>query len=506
MLAVRTRLAILSVAAAMVLCACPLMAQEAPVPPKIAPVVELPKAESVLTHIPDDAMGFVAVPNVQGTIERAEEYLKEVGITEMMKSLLPDGVLPAIKKAGKLGDGFNPNGGLALVMLDMKKFGLDLKTIEKMKLAGQEVKLPMVFLVPGTSIEGVFGNYPISDVKDMEGFKKIGLRMGESYAVRIGGYVALSPRLDALKSLMQAKKSVVSSLSKKHAEVVARSDVVLHIDMQVCKTTFLDMLTLFEKQIDEAKLAATHPAAPDENGITQPNPMANMESFFRIYLAIYREILPQLDAATISLRFGEKGLVFEEYVDFLPDSLLGKVLAAYEPSGKSLLNRLPNLTYVLAIGSSGTTEKSRAETAKLSRRFSEIILKNIKGLSEENRTKISKLSEQANEQITGIQVVFGGAPQGSGVFGGAMVLECRNSAKMKDLLAKIIACSADLINASSDDAEKNKMKIRYERNVGKVGAIDVDAISLEIPAITNMSDEERQEIKTVLGDERLRFS
>ena len=71
--------------------------------------------------------------------------------------------------------------------------------------AAEEPKQPFVLLVPGQSVAGVFGNYPIEQVGE---YQQITLRMGPMLATQCGGYIALSPRADALKALSESSKKV----------------------------------------------------------------------------------------------------------------------------------------------------------------------------------------------------------------------------------------------------------------------------------------------------------
>jgi len=436
--------------------------------PQVQPVPEteesapaepnMPKAEPVLQHIPADAIGFVIVNDVGTMTAAVDNYLSEVGLAPLLAEKMPNGVLDAIKSALMLGEGFNPNGGFAAAMLPPDKYGVDLDKLMKRHggegaeeepsgTPAEEPKLPLLILVPGAGVQEVFGNYEQTSVGK---YTEVALRMGKMLATQVGGYVALSPRADVLDSLAAADTNVASKLSKEQAEFVDGSLIAFHVDFAGAAKT---METVFEK-LQKDITARTERGARGKF-VAPLGPM----------LLIQQLLVSQLDTVTAGLRLTETGLVCEYAVSWKPDSEIGKAIAAVTPPAAPPLNRLPNLPYVIAYGA-GARGKPLGQAEQT---FAFDMLDKMMSsgafpkMDEEMLSALKELVSLTNEEVTEVQFVAGGAPEGSGLVALGCVVGCNNSARVKDaIVEKVPAMINRLIEKAAKEAEKEPREVEEQ--------------------------------------------
>ncbi|MCJ7544440.1 MAG: hypothetical protein MUP47_07750 [Phycisphaerae bacterium] len=425
--------------------------------------VAMPKPESVLQHIPADALGYVVVRDVGALMGKVDAYLAEIGLAELVAPAMPTGALDSVRAAAMLGEGFNPSGGCAVVMLDPEKLGVDLLAImgQGEEPASQpetepvEPKLPIVILVPGLSVESVFGNYPITPGQK---YTEVALRVGPMLAKQMGGYVCLSPSAEALDALAAAAPA---SPPAELTELLARSDITLHINMEVAAP-------LVDKLLAKGVASMAEGQAPPV-----------IRSIWSTYMGFYKELCSQMTAVSIGGRFVPTGVVIEAMAGFKPDSPLGRAIATAQPAGGNLLGRVSSPSYVLAIGMATTSSE---ETENQQKAFAIDIVDTclamppLNALAEQTKADLKALVLALSEQQAGgMQMVIGGAPRGSGLFGASAVLRCKDSAALKELLLGAVPLVETVIKTLAEE-EELPFQIVTTRGVATVDGLAVDAI------------------------------
>jgi len=438
-------------------------------PAKAPPAKAMPKAEPILTHMPAGSAGFVIINNAKATAGKVDKFIDELGLSQM----------------------------LGAVLLDPKAF--DVNLLEVFGIAGPppmrvnqpapaegdvpaKPKVPFVIFVPGAGVKEVFGAYPMEAAGK---YTLVKLPVGPVYAGQLGGYVIISPIDKALDAVIGAKKRAAAEMPAEQVKVLVEADLGYYMNMKVAGPILADILT-------QAGAQATRDAGP-------------MAPLLATYMGIYRDIIKQLDSVTVGARLVSTGLVVEEMASFKADSAYGKAMAAAKPSGKCALDRLPNLKYVLAVGAVGSTNP---QEAKLNLDIINALLSNefFQGLPEAEKARLKKIAEGLNEQITAMQMFGGGAPEGSGVFGVSFVIRCKNADKVKQLLAEKATFAEALIkHIGKDDEDVKKLTIRYVEGVETIGSVSADAITIEHPELTKMSDSDREDMRKVLGEDKIRL-
>ena len=447
-----------------------------------------PKIEPALDHIPAGAMGYVVIRDLKKSLGDLHDYLAAIGVTELMEGQIPEDLLGFVVTTMSLGEGFNPSGDVAAVMLNPAQFDVDLLQmigIEAGPAEGppKEPKLPLVVFVPGKGIAQVFPQYGLEQAGKST---KLMSPAGPVFARQCGGYIIISPMDEALDAVLKARKKTAAELTKDQLAGINRGNVGLYLNLEVIGP-------LAGKALDalKAQLGAT------ERGPAMPVDLGKVIDF-------YKGLLSQVKGAAIAVRLGKEALLLEKFVSVKPDSQLGRIFAAAEPGRGGLLDRLPNLPYVLALGSRSLGEKSNALMTEMTNPLLEGMFKKDDVLT----GKFKKLVSQMSEQFVSQQLVIGGAPADSGLFGVAVVSKCKDAEKAKALLvdyAKLIReMILSLVPEGRPTEDIAKVEVKLSKAVETVAGVSVDAIEVTHPELAEMGENDKEEMATVLGEARIR--
>jgi hypothetical protein len=517
-----------------------LYAQDAgtPATPPATAKAPMAKAAPVLKQVPAGALGYVFVNNLKDTGAAVDKFLADIGLAPMVAATMPTGLLDFVKAQAKLGEGFNPNGGLAVVMMDPGKFGFDIfkamnlpeadstppkelnlgpapapvdvttppqappiqaeegsgeKTADMpaptakaddAKADGEaaEQKVPVVFYVAGSSVKDLV---PAGTETKEEGkLTKLTLGGDEVFAVAKDGYVLFSPNQKALEAALAAEKKADSELSAAEADAFARADIGVHANMKLAAPILTKLMEKFQ--------------AMAQSGMVH-SPMGMMTE----QLNTYKEFFDSADSLALTGKFADTGLVFEVLLALRPDSTMGKTLAAYKPTTGPLLNKLPDLQYVLAIGCQGTGKADEASLKSIDSLFK---MEPFSRVPAENQTQFKDVVKGMSEQVTGVQFVGGGAPESKGLFAMAAVLECKDTAAVKALLEKLATAAQSTVQTlGKDDEGLAALKVVYEKEAETAGDAKVDSITVTCPHFDTMSDDAKAKMATVLGENKVRL-
>ncbi|MDP6045459.1 MAG: hypothetical protein QGG25_07615, partial [Phycisphaerae bacterium] len=455
-------------------------------------------AEPVLKHIPAGATAYVIVNNIQNTLTKIENYGTDLGLMPPKPADAPKTsmMLTMLRQMAMLGDGFNPNADAAVVLLDIKQYGFNLPGLIESGMAGKELDeknaqaiangIPFVIYVPGSSIKGVFGKYPIAQ----EGLlTTVKLRMGKMFAAKAGSYVILSPNKDALKAVLTSAKKTEDELTKAQAALIKRNDISYNVDFKILSPPLNAFMAAIKKQV-----------AQEEPEIA---PILN------IYFSLFTQIFDQLDSESGGIRIDKTGIIAEAVDVAKPGTTMAKtwaVMGQAKSKGAGVLNSIPSLPYVLAFGAAG--QPGAGGGAELFTKLVDDVLA-IEPLASKltaaTKAKTKKTVAGLINEITEIQVVAGGAPAGNGLFGLSYCIKCKDSANFKSLLADKASLVKTFLKALIDDNDVNDLTITYSKGVETVGSIPVDAIEISHPEMAKMSQKERTEMTKVLGEDKIRF-
>jgi len=463
------------------------LAQTAVPPPVKKPLVAV-KVEPVLGHIPAGSAGFLVLNNVQKSVGNIEKFIDGIGMGEMIKQNMPDGLLRAALAGLNVGEGFNSAGGLAVVMLDPAKFDVDLidmvtaTTRPRATKPAKEPKLPLVIFVPGVGVQTVFANYkPVRAGKSW----KIASPAGPVFARQHAGYILVSPTDKAIDAVVASRVPAARGLTAAQLAALAASDIAVYLNMDVLGpigAKGLDVLTAEFKKM---------PA--------QPMPMDIGKIF-----GFYKSLLTQAKGAVITVRLTKSAAIVDELVAFKPDSLIGKAIAVAKFTKSVPLGRLPNLPYVFAANTHYAGKEANKQLMAL---MAPLLGEMFKGNKDAQAT-FDKINADSADQAQSVQIVLGGAPKDSGLFGLAYVITCKDSAKLKALTADSIGIAktiwTSMLPKGEAKEELSKLKITYAKAVETVSGLSVDAIEIDHPRIAELDADDREKMTDILGEDKIR--
>ncbi len=450
--------------------------------------------ESVLRHVPSDCLGFAVVRNVKDCTSKVDAFLQAVGLPNQQ---LPD-VLGLISRQVGLGEGFDPNGGFAAVFLDPQQYGADLVTLiagpaARRPAPAETAPLPLVLLVAGKDPARMFAaREPVREGKLV---RFTGTDKKPTYCLRAGGYVALGPHLEAVRTVAGASRSILGQLSESDKAFLAANDLAAWVDFRML-SPILDAGIARARAGLEAKREQPRPA--DMPMIL--NPAEALVGGMGGALNEWRDQLQQIGNVKLGLRFAATGISVDARAAYLPDSAVGQALAAYRPAPGPLLRRLVGMPYAVAFAVRNPPEMPQEWSRKRTdRAFAE---KPFKDLPEEVKAKLRRVSRTMDEQIRGLQLWVGPSSGGAGALRVACVIECGSAGEVRRALADGVAAAGHLIREMGQSEGLKNVSLAYKRAAVALARQEADAIDVDS---SKMSESGRKELKALLGEGNARL-
>lgn len=454
---------------------------------------QVPVREDVMRHIPHDALGFVVARSVRSATDTADEFLEKTGISEQAEEVLGEGVLEAIASELTLGEGFDADGGFAVVLLNPEPLGIDVEkeisraiaqsTISSMPgMAGvldtifdrwpssqpSMPQVPYAMLLPGSDVQSVLPAAKVSQGADGTTLSFAGVEQ-EFHAASLGQYVVVSPLAVAVEAVSEARSRPVE-LTGGHAELLETSEVVAWVDVEGIRNALGGLLEKIEQM--EAPSDAT--TAPTTQAKDFMEGLASLKEPSLIGPSML-DTFKQVRQITAGVYVTELGPRVEAVVEYNPDSEYAAARATRGVPG-ALLDRLPDMPYMMALGC--TTQQWSPE---ITRQRLEHYINKLEEVDEETRAELAEAGAELIGQVKSVQFVWGAAPEGhmSGAFGFAGVLECDDSQQVRSLLARLSeAGNQALTQAAGNEEDIPELKITHSADTETVDETSVDMLTL----------------------------
>jgi hypothetical protein len=116
-----------------------------------------------------------------------------------------------------------------------------------------------------------------------------------------------------------------------------------------------------------------------------------------------------------------------------------------------------------------------------------------------------KLTEALGDEVTGMQMVGGGGKT-KGLFGTAIVIQCKSATQTKALLKEKTGLVTELLQdvLSAEEKDLKTAKVTYTKGAETIGSVQVDSMEITSKEIKNISPHDRKEMAKVLGEDKLR--
>jgi hypothetical protein len=435
-----------------------------------------PVAEDVYQYIPADCMGFFVVNNLASTLNDSYEFTKEIGLGDMVAPAAPEGFLPLIAQAIGLKEGYNPNGSVAVVMMNPEKTEWNMFPQQN----AAPTPPPLVILAAGKSAEEAFA----LAVKQEDGTVVVATPDNQMNQVKqVGDYIAMSPNAKALE--LVGKET--STLADKHRTVLKGGHLGIFYNFQVVAPFIQKMMADMEENRMGAMMAM--------------NPVFGMQK-------MQMEQMNQMDAMSVNMKIAEQGVMMHGLVAYKADSPYAKAMQAVQPAELPLLGRVPNMPYVFATGFTGydqiDPELMKTNMDMMIQMLETIMSNEGMQLPEDLKTRMQTTSTDLFGQLKSAQIVGGGTGENApGVAAATAVLGVKDAAKATELLSTESDLLTELIQKTFAETEEDLqgLKFVYTKQAGTIGAVGYDAIEIQHPDVADTTEEEKAEAKKVFGME-----
>ena len=476
-----------------------LAAQPESTPPQpVGPDPNQPAAGNILETIPADSLGFMVIPNLKDGIAALENMSKLTGMSETTP-IKPGALLPMLAGQLGLGKGFNPNGGVAVVVTDFAKSGLSVKDLVDNPKA-MDNSQPFALVLAAKDAKSAF---PIPDmVKTVDGKTVVMMAgIGLAQTRKVGDYLVLSSNPKVLQQFGTGD-NVLKTMPEAQKGTIKSTDASMYMNIDAIVPIIEEMLKL-QKEKMEAAMAAETGAATEQN--TQP-PVANTPLLGMFDMAASQlEMAKQLDALAMGVQMKDAGMSIVYTFDCVEGSKLAEQMTAIKPAKSSLLGRLPSDLWVMAGGAAASGPYPEETANAFDMIFKQMAMVGFK-IPEKIQKKTTDLMKALNKEIGEVRFV-GGSPEGAGLFNFTMLMSCEDTKKMKTRLAE----SADLINEIVQttmvprEPDLESFKLEYVAGCATAGEFSVDAIEIKHDDLNEMDAEEKADMTKVLGDGKLRI-
>jgi hypothetical protein len=473
----------------------------------MGPATVATPAGPVLTAIPEQAALFVAVKNITDATSKVDTLLQDIGLGMMATEPL----LMRIKQGGNFGPGFNDNGGFALIVLDPALLGYKPEDLVEEKEETAEKPAPLVYIVPCTDIKTIWLDATASEE---DGLTKLEANGETVYGKLVGGYALLGEGPKPVKLALDSKRPVLAKLGKPQLALVNQSDVVAYADVKALQPWIKALAQKAQRDMDQM---------PKQ--MQMEGPFRMLQGMRGKSLNVWVRLAEQMDSLALGLNINKDALVINRYVSFSPQSDLAKVIAGTRFGSGPMLTQMPDLPYVLAVGTAEVTQLSPQAPAA-AKAWMKDILDSLagNGVSPEVKDRLSAISADWQSHVKSFRLFLGSSPKDSGVFGLAATFNCDKADALLQTLPEAVQLKQQVLDAMMASAKatsapasgpaasapamvKPEMRVtlKYTPAALTVSEASVATLDVDVPQMAKMDPNEKADLAKVLGEDRIRF-
>lgn len=491
-----------------------LLAQETTASPAAAEAA----SGGLLEVIPADATAFMAIRNLKELDNDIVALSTQLGFP-----LGPEGIFPApldwLKMTLGIMEGLRENAGVAVVLLDSS----NVKSVE-------ELPDRLIIYVPATDPQALITS--LGGEEGTDGIYRVNLAGSPSVAAIKDNFVLIAkapePGDDGKpEALVNAAKAtgdgVVSAMSENRVKAYQEQDLFLWLNLKnISEPLRNEIATGLEnlfKEMGNQPMVETQP----ENEVAF-SMGAQINKFFE-----------QGDEVTVGLSLSQKvGLKMFLYTRLAPDSEMGRMMAAMEPTKGPLLSGLPEEKFIVAGGAviaitpeavvqlRQQANQMAAQIAALDpdpgspltpEGLQPLIDMYVEAVKETKHAaiSISNLAPPLPPVAPGEQAAPP-APVEGDVLGLTLVVEAEDAQAWRDRLREafdeVKQVAAGVAKADGVEQEKIDQAMAafiWKENVGEVAGASVDHMIVDVKKLPDaeMTPEETQQFKAVFGEDGL---
>jgi hypothetical protein len=451
---------------------------------------------SIMSIVPADAWGVVGLTNLEQLDTEVMRLGQKLGLPIFFA---PSGL---IQMGLGITQGFDPAGGMALIVLDGAKY----PGAANWAMA-QGFPLPVVLAMaasdPAALIQSLNGK-----ATDDPKISSVTLQQESVFAATKGGYVLIGPDVDILKGLTAtgaaATQRASEVLKPAFVQYASQSKIFVYINVKPVLGTYGPVI--------KGLLAFAAAAAQGAQGQAGAGNMSvpAMTMMGSSYIDVLSK---QVDKLLVFADLEPNGLHLSAVATFQPDTLLGKVFAATKPSGKPLLAGLPDGAFILAGAQEQTGQEYVQDLVDL---FSKPYMDAMRASGSEamvaqaeQQAKVAQVRVQlAKLQQTGKVGVYQ-LPKGEhGSLGILAEGQFSDTAKAYELIKQNVKSQVDFMAAQQPKVKQFLDAVTYTAEVETVDGAKVDTLLLDLTKLSKVADAPQDEmqkifriVKTLLGSD-----
>ncbi|HNX25806.1 MAG TPA: hypothetical protein PKK48_00190 [Phycisphaerae bacterium] len=424
------------------------------------------------------------------------EFVSATDLGDMMQGMAPSGFMPLFKARFGLGAGFNPEGGFAVVVVNLEKYGF---APDSAKLANFN-KMPMVFFIAGRNVKDVFACYAIDE-------KTHSMKMAKAADVfffrQVGDYIAISKDKKALDLIDEKNPSIDTVMTASQRKLMAANDMTFFTN---CKTVLPYFLN----------------AASD--------PSVKMDARQRKEIIDEARRNEQIDGLVVGLDVGKNGMSFTLSLEYKKGSELAEMSAAEANKGPVEFNRLPGGRYFMAVSAISLQRAVPGKNNRIISTIMSLFNKVNPDLSYEFQEKFTQILMAAEEQIRDVQFYVGRSDKG--LLAISACFNCNSADVLLSLVPQKVDFLREVLHTMVDNgdvktltavadkvAEKTGKPVNTDRLAGvqKIRNIEIDNVpdvaiveGVTLSAVTmdisncEISEDASKKILEIFGDEQIR--
>ncbi len=464
-----------------------------------------PDPAALLKVVPSDATAFLAVRTLSQLDAAISAVSARLGFPIGEGGMMP-GALAMLKEQLGAVDGFNDNGGMAVVLMDISKA----RSVGD--LAGH-----MVMLIPTTDFKALSAALA---AEEKEGQLAVELMGSPAVIAEKQGFLVAASSPDALKAFMDSRTAgIAGTLSEDRVKAYMEHDVFLWV-----KTSAVP--EALRKEVADAFRGLMTMGNPSGQEQTESS-IAQMEKFFSELSDV---------SAAISLD-AKRGLLLSFFLRAAEGTDLATVMSAAKPADGPLLVGLPDEPVVLAVGGRGSltpqAEQQMRENAAGTIRSLDaadgdpIIPEATLTAIVDAYVKLVAGMEQVAISVSGLPAASRPAAQdapataseetGYGLLAVAAVLKVKDAAAWreqarklfdagKEVLALVVAKQMGDGKSATETADGRSPKdvldaVQWREKAEDIGGASVDHMLIDLARIPDIDADSAREIKTVIGRE-----
>lgn len=428
-------------------------------------------ADSPLSIIPADAIGFVCVQNLKQLDDNAAAILQELGVAPMVPPAFRS-LITMLKEYGPLGDGLNENGSIAVVMLgtetpdkmwDPSRSGLIISATDPKALLESLNPEPAE---DGTSLVNLFGK--------------------PSYAITKQNALVIAPVPAAAKALAKESAGIDTKLKPAEVKALAELDLAFWVNAS-------EGFKLAKPMIDGFTSGFKAMSGGDEGSLQAIQAQGMIDS-----IEMMRE-----GAETVSGGFslGQGGLGLRFAVLMKPGSELAKMSGTHLATESSLLAGLPAEDFILALGQVANPEQAQEGMKMVTNYLQANEVK--EALGDEAAKKLQTNLESLMGLTRGLAFSISILPPGpDGLVGIASVWKVSDAKNWVEKVAAIVE-TAKGVTVEDEQVQAMLGAISYRSEAQKVAGVSVSHLTFDIKKAAELDADEMDKIGKIVGQDGL---